>query len=392
MILWLASYPRSGNTLTRTLLNRVFGLETYSEYNDRFDIGARADVSASVGHRPYQGSWDEVFPQLVADPSLHVVKTHHPPKDDHPAIYIVRDGRSAIRSFWHFIHNHPVTATRRSMRQLVTGATFGGDWSGHLRAWAPLERPNTLFLRYEDLVATPERVIPLLGRFLGLSPIARWKNPLESQRALLPSFFRHGSDAANIAEWTPRDLGLFWDRHGDWMRRLGYGTRFDPADARRPLWRPQSRLVNPTVWQDGRLPLGPEPRVGITVDGVHGYQLHQDQPCRWTGARMRLTALLPPGAPPAALDITLWGYGAEATPVTLRVNGATVFEGPRSALRAARLPLAGVPWRGRELVLETETIPFSTDLDSRPLGLCLRDLALVAPSVTDDREPPSPPD
>lgn len=31
--LWLASYPRSGNTLLRLIMNRVFGLQTASAHD-----------------------------------------------------------------------------------------------------------------------------------------------------------------------------------------------------------------------------------------------------------------------------------------------------------------------------------------------------------------------
>ena len=34
MIVWLASYPRSGNTFLRMVLHFVYGQKTYSLYND----------------------------------------------------------------------------------------------------------------------------------------------------------------------------------------------------------------------------------------------------------------------------------------------------------------------------------------------------------------------
>lgn len=52
MIVWLASYPRSGNTFLRVLFRHVFGIETYSVYNDLLDIGSDGDISAVTGHRP----------------------------------------------------------------------------------------------------------------------------------------------------------------------------------------------------------------------------------------------------------------------------------------------------------------------------------------------------
>jgi len=60
MIVWLASYPRSGNTALRVLLNRVFGLETLSLYDDRTDIGASEERARLVGHRSH-GRTAEAF-------------------------------------------------------------------------------------------------------------------------------------------------------------------------------------------------------------------------------------------------------------------------------------------------------------------------------------------
>lgn len=48
MIIWLASYPRSGNILLRIILKSVFGKETYSKYNDLKDIGANQKIMELV--------------------------------------------------------------------------------------------------------------------------------------------------------------------------------------------------------------------------------------------------------------------------------------------------------------------------------------------------------
>ena len=34
VIVWLASYPRSGNTFLRIVLHRLYGVPTYSVYDD----------------------------------------------------------------------------------------------------------------------------------------------------------------------------------------------------------------------------------------------------------------------------------------------------------------------------------------------------------------------
>ncbi len=51
MIVWLASYPRSGNTFFRIILNSIFGIKTYSVYDDIIDISADKKTSEVVGHK-----------------------------------------------------------------------------------------------------------------------------------------------------------------------------------------------------------------------------------------------------------------------------------------------------------------------------------------------------
>ena len=221
MIIWLASYPRSGNTLTRTLLNHAFGLASWSEHGDP-KLGGHAAVSEVIGHRHWAGDWPSAYQSMRASPHLHVVKTHAPPKDDGPAIYVVRDGRSAIVSYHHYLARlHDLHMT---FDQISAGAASFGDWSSHLAAWSPLDRPATLLLRYEDLANDPAAAIHRLAHFLSRSPMGQWTNPFEQKRSLMPEFFHRASDSANIAEWSGPELDRFWVRHGTWMKALGYAA------------------------------------------------------------------------------------------------------------------------------------------------------------------------
>ncbi|WP_448192672.1 sulfotransferase domain-containing protein [Azospirillum sp. sgz301742] len=379
MIVWLASYPRSGNTLTRTMLNRTFGMETYSEYNDRYDLGSRNDVSASVGHKSFAGSWDDFYQRIAADETMHVVKTHGPPRDTHPAIYVVRDARSAIVSQFHYFERRHLNPARYSLRQLSEGASFGGDWSRHLDAWRPLHRPRTLFLRYEEIVEQPGRITALLAAFLGKPPRTPWRNPFESQRALLPSFFRGASDAANLAEWKPQDLHYVWSRHERWMRTLGYGTRFTSAEERRPLWRPRSQIVFVDQWQGNTLKLGPESLPGIVTDGFFSFELYRGQPCRWAGARLFLAAPVPPDRLPSILEFELWAFGPPDQTITIRANNTVIFDGCHSELMALKkVSLAGVPRLQGRLEVEIVAAPFRPPTDPRSLGVCVRHMAIIA--------------
>lgn len=153
--IWLASYPRSGNTLLRTVLWHCFGLKSGSVYPD--DLGRKAALERYVGHIEHTGRGDIRFPAGAP----HLVKTHEPPRDAGRAIYVVRDARAASVSLWQFY------GKSLPLEAVIEGRHHFGTWSAHLRAWRPWERPGTLLVRYEALADDLPSVLPQLAAFLG---------------------------------------------------------------------------------------------------------------------------------------------------------------------------------------------------------------------------------
>src|SRR5688572_23760025 len=96
MIVWLASYPRSGNTMLRMMLNQVFGCDTYTKY---FSRPGRNSGKNLTGVKPLPGPWPECISTMAADEKTYFVKTHDRPEDDSRAIYIVRNGFAVVRSY-----------------------------------------------------------------------------------------------------------------------------------------------------------------------------------------------------------------------------------------------------------------------------------------------------
>ena len=105
MLIWLASYPRSGNTFLRILLNRLYGFTTTTGYDDNDPVAQQIGPEV-VGYEPRLHTLQEI----VEQPKITFVKTHRQPHrvecGEQPAIYIVRDGRDAIVSFAHYRAQH----------------------------------------------------------------------------------------------------------------------------------------------------------------------------------------------------------------------------------------------------------------------------------------------
>ncbi|MEM9496078.1 MAG: sulfotransferase domain-containing protein [Pseudomonadota bacterium] len=220
MIVWLASYPRSGNTFVRMILREYFGVDTYSMYNDELDIGESRSFSNIVGHRSYQGGWDEFYASAAESDALTPIKTHDAPPDDAKAIYIVRDPEAVMVSLYHYLQNfgrHEFT-----MEDVILGATSFGGWSAHLKAWNPKSRISTLFMKYEDIVAAPEKAAGDIAAFLNLEKKDAALPAFSELQKANPKFFRSGSDARNKSELSESQRALMHFLYGTEMRALGY--------------------------------------------------------------------------------------------------------------------------------------------------------------------------
>ena len=225
MIVWLSSFPRSGNTLVRLMLKAVWDIQTCSMYDDRDDIGANPEVAQRVGHQFLGADFDNAYQSMRDSTELFCVKSHDVPIDEGKSIYIVRDGRSASYSYWHYQRAYGQLQREATLADTLIGFTPFGSWSDHLDAWDPLKRSNTLFLRYEQLLAEPEEQIERIADFLEIRPLRPWKNDFDALHRLEPRFFREGSNALP-PKFDDAEESLFWLMHSSWMTRLGYA----PAD------------------------------------------------------------------------------------------------------------------------------------------------------------------
>ena len=153
-IVWLASYPRSGNTLLRTILWHCFNLRSASVYPQ--DLGGNRALEEYVGHIEHG---PQMLDQLREN-GISLVKTHRHPRDPNPAIYVIRDGRAACVSLWMFYEKTiPLDA-------IIEGRHLFGTWADHVRAWNPRNRPNTLLLAYEQLKHDLPGSLDKISRFL----------------------------------------------------------------------------------------------------------------------------------------------------------------------------------------------------------------------------------
>lgn len=184
-VVWLASYPRSGVTFLRHVIERVTGLLTWSRYPDE------ARTSGMSGHgRVWPGG-------ATGEEPVCFVKTHSVADagiETTSAIHLVRDGRDAIVSLAHFMQDalEEKRPLAELMELLISGQQGFDSWAVHTLTW--LGRP-TVLIDFESLVDEPIQVvadaIETLEIGIDLNRDAEVKSFGELRR-LAPMFWRRG--------------------------------------------------------------------------------------------------------------------------------------------------------------------------------------------------------
>lgn len=274
-IVWLASYPKSGNTWVRLLLGNLLGLSDDDEDEDFVPV---AGISSSrgvfdhlAGLNTYHLTDDEVdslrpavYRSLVdASDQLRFIKAHDafrrlpdgdaifPGDCSHGAIYIVRDPLDVAVSFSHHQGHQTFDKTVAGMNDPTKSIAGGNreqlrqimfDWSGHYRSWIGQTEMPVCLVRYEDLRADTVAELTRIVGFVGLDE-ATFANSIEgaveasrferlqeiedkrgfSERPeKAERFFRAGRSGEG-RERLPENLQKeLIAHHADVMRELGY--------------------------------------------------------------------------------------------------------------------------------------------------------------------------
>lgn len=232
MIVWLSSYPRSGNTLLRTIIKGCFDINSYSDEPVDYESEFRTNPEL-IGHREVEGEWSFFYQKATSVKKIIPVKTHLPPKDDQPYIYVVRDGRSAIQSYRKFTADY--NKIEKPLAALIFGDDAYGDWSTHYSEWNDRPAEKRLVLTFDELVDPSEETLKKIANMVGMEgPLRSWKNPVEDLARYEPNFFNRKSPVFHPdEEWTILHQNLFDRLHSQLMLQLGFYDRIPELDAGR---------------------------------------------------------------------------------------------------------------------------------------------------------------
>lgn len=197
-IIWLASYPKSGNTWMRSLLAHYFmppgKAPDINNLRNFTTADVRQDFYDTANGGPYKGTglddWMRVRDQalrLIAQsrPNHHFVKTHCqtirlegqdiiPPEVTSGGIYLIRNPFDLAPSFArHQLADIDTAIERMCNPDTVMGTPTGifevlGRWDDHVHSWTSAPGLKRRVIRYEDLLLKPAREMRgLLEVFLG---------------------------------------------------------------------------------------------------------------------------------------------------------------------------------------------------------------------------------
>ena len=225
-MIWLASYPRSGNTFFRNVLLEVYGLES-GDYH--------------LGHHKEMDPDFESYPFV----KTHLLPSQLPPDiQSTKSVYLIRDGRDAAVSLAH--HRIDIKETGNSFNRnlieiiLGIGNSFKGGWSGHVSHWT---KHADVIIRFEDLIKDPISEVEKLRSIMDLPEPAKEKLPtfiglkkgipeygsgqdLESsehkQKEHATKFFRRGKVGSYKDEMPKMFQWIFWILHRKQMKKYGY--------------------------------------------------------------------------------------------------------------------------------------------------------------------------
>jgi hypothetical protein len=227
VIVWVCSYPRSGNTFLRIVLKRLYQVNTSVVYD--VDGVAERLGREMVGYTDRAGTIEA----MRASQEVYFVKTHRQRDDDvdeaDRAICLVRDGRDAVVSWARMLGEVDTSRFEAEMRALINrqDSVGTGSWGRNVLSWLRPPAPYRVMLRYEELVARPRDSVERLLAMLvpQLRPLLEAQIPSFNQlRRADDRFFRRGRTGSHRDEMPPELHALFWSRpdNATAMRLLGY--------------------------------------------------------------------------------------------------------------------------------------------------------------------------
>ncbi len=271
---WIASYPKSGNTWVRVFIHNLMRElrgegEAPQDINSLHEVTATGETIAEAFTRRLGKLPKEATPEEIADARVDVqaglvegkgepvyIKTHNAVANvggfptinfdiTLAAVYIVRNPLDVAVSYANFSGLSPDTIIAYMVDPAGIPAVarlyeFMGSWSFHTSSWMAVPHRPILLLRYEDMLAAPGRTFARLAAFLQLKPgagqlqraienssfaeLARQEelHGFRERPMTAEKFFRSGKAGQWREALSESQVNSVVAAHGPMMMRFGY--------------------------------------------------------------------------------------------------------------------------------------------------------------------------
>ncbi|NCQ22920.1 MAG: sulfotransferase [Rhodobacteraceae bacterium CG17_big_fil_post_rev_8_21_14_2_50_63_15] len=270
-IIWLASYPKSGNTWTRVFLaNYLLNTQKPIPINEVHRVG-RGDSLAATYHMVAGRKLDFIrVPHVLTfrhkvlqgivnnNADINLVKTHNarvtaygveliPEKFTRASVYIMRNPLDMVLSYARHYGISHVAAVERithpdnaNLPTETSVAEFLGTWEAHVLSWVKDASWPQVVLRYEDLLDDPEtefvKVLDLMGvpvdperlrraiRFSSFDELSKQEEEsgFIEKSTVSERFFGKGEKDQWKTDLDPALADIIRDKLGPTMKRYGY--------------------------------------------------------------------------------------------------------------------------------------------------------------------------
>ena len=250
MIIWIASYPKSGNTWVRSFLSNYFCDDKEFDFTQLRKISKfpqeKILKELNINFKDFKeiaSNWISMQDYINLKNEIIYLKTHNAlitvnnfkftdTKNTLGFIYLVRDPRDVVLSY----ASHLGISVENTFEVMKNDMGFSvskineeykeallGSWALNYNSWKNFKSVNGLIIRYEDLVNNPEKSFTKIVNYL--NKINNLKVDLDKiKRCINNTEFNTLKNLENLTGFDEKGKNSFFrsGKIGEWKKNLDH--------------------------------------------------------------------------------------------------------------------------------------------------------------------------